>query len=157
METKTLEAAPTAAGLDAGTREPLPAVVVGDRAEVKREHEWPGSLFFILSYVAAVGLGAGALGCVAWGVFTGEPGMAGLGLMLGVGGAVQWRLAKEVEHFSRWGWYGAMVELAAASLAKLWGMAHGNVVGGAMGLGIDLLWMGYFWEFRGQFDIDLDS
>jgi hypothetical protein len=156
MEIKTtLEAAPAAAGLDAGIRESLPPLVVGDRAEVKREHEWPASLFFVLSYIAAVGLAAGGLGCVAFGVFTGELTMAGLGVALGVGAAVQWRLATEVEHFSRWGWYGAMVELAAASVAKVWSMAQGNLVGGAIGLGIDLLWMRYFWENREQYDIDL--
>jgi hypothetical protein len=151
------EAPPTVAGLDPDLRGSLPAVVVGDRAEVKREHEWPGSLFFVLSYIAAVGLGAGALGCVAFGAFTGQMGMVGTGVALGVGAAVQGRLAKEVEHFSRWGWYGAMVELAAAAVAKLWGMANGNVVGGAIGLAIDLAWMRYFWENRGQFDIDLDG
>jgi hypothetical protein len=148
------EAAP-AAGLDPGIREGLPPLVVGDRAEVKREHEWPASLFFVLSYIAAVGLGAGALGCVAFGLFTGELSMAGLGLALGAGAAVQWRLATEVEHFSRWGWYGAMVELAAAAAAKAWSMAQGNVVGGAIGLGIDLMWMRHFWENRDQYDIDL--
>jgi hypothetical protein len=151
----TLEAAPPAAGLDSGIRESLPPVVVGERAEVSRDHEWPGSFFYVLSYIAAVGLGAGALGCVVFGAFTGKLGMIGTGLALGVGAAVQWRLAKEVEHFSRWGWYGAMVELAAASVAKLWTMVQGNPVGGAIGLGIDLMWMRYFWEHREQFDIDL--
>ena len=150
------EAPPAAAGLDPDLRESLPAVVVGERAEVRQEHEWPGSLFFVLSYIAAVGLGAGALGCAVFGLFMGEFWMLGLAPVLGVGAAVQWRLAREVEHFSRWGWYGAMVELAAAAVAKLWGMANGNVVGGAIGLGIDLMWMRYFWENRGQFDIDFD-
>jgi hypothetical protein len=156
MEINTpLEASPAAAVLDPGIRESLPPVVMGDRSEVAREHEWPASLFFVLSYIAAVGLGAGALGCVAYGVFTGELSRAGLGLLLGIGAAVQWRLATEVEHFSRWGWYGAMVELAAAAVAKLWSMANGNVVGGAIGLGIDLMWMRHFWEHRDQYDIDL--
>jgi hypothetical protein len=152
-ETPVLET-PPAVGLDPGIRESLPPVVVGDRAEISREHEWPGSFFFVLSYIVAVGLGAGALGCAALGVFTLEPRMGGLALALGVGAAVQWKLAREVEHFSRWGWYGAMVELGAASLAKLWSMTQGNVVGGAIGLGIDLMWMRYFWEHRDQFDID---
>jgi hypothetical protein len=151
----TLEAAPAAAGLAPGIRESLPPVVMGERSDVAREHEWPASLFFVLSYIAAVGLGAGALGAVVFGVFSGELWMAGAGLGLGLGAAVQWRLAKEVEHFSRWGWYGAMVELAAAAVAKLWSMANGNVVGGAIGLGIDLMWMRHFWDHRDQYDIDL--
>lgn len=157
METRTLDAPPTLAGLDPDVRESLPPLVVGDRAEVKREHEWPGSLFFVLSYIVAVGLGAGAVGCAAWGVFTLNPVTAGMALLLGAGAAVQGRLATEVEHFSRWGWYGAMVELAAAAVAKLWSMAQGNVVGGAIGLCIDLAWMAYFWERRDQFDIDLGN
>jgi hypothetical protein len=156
MEIKPLEAAPASAGLDPAFGESLPALVMGERAEIKREHEWPGSLFFVLSYVAAVGMGAGALGCAAFAMFSGQP-RFGLALALGVGAAVQWRLAKEVEHFSRWGWYGAMVELAGAAVAKVWGMAHGNVVGGVIGLGIDLAWMRYFWEYRHQFDIDADG
>lgn len=152
----TLEAVPAAAALDPVSAESLPALVVGERADVSREHGWPASIFYVLSYLAAVGLGAGALGCVATGVFTANPKLAGVGLLLALGSAVQWRLATEVEHFSHWGWYGAMVELAAASLAKVWAMAQGNVVGGAIGLAIDLLWMSYFWEHRDQFDVDLD-
>jgi hypothetical protein len=156
MEIKTtLEAPPAAADLAPGIRESLPPLFVGDRAETTREHEWPGSLFYILSYVAAVGLAAGAVGCLAWGVFTAEPGLAALGLLLGIGGGVQWRLATEVQNFSRWGWYGAMVELAAAAATKVWSMAEGNVAGRLFGLVIDLLWMSYFWERRDQFDVDL--
>lgn len=156
MEIKpALEAPPAAAGIDPGIRDSLPPLFVGDRAEAAREHEWPGSLFYVLSFVAAVGLGAGAVGCIAYGVFQLEPGMAALALLLGLGAAVQWRLATEVQHFSRWGWYGAMVELAAAAAAKVWSMAEGNVVGGLIGLVIDLLWMSYFWERRDQFDVDL--
>jgi len=151
------EAPPAVASLDPALRDPLPALVMGERAEIRREHEWPGSLFFVLSYIAAVGMGAGALGCAGFAMYAGEPRFGGLALGLGVGAAVQWRLAKEVEHFSRWGWYGAMVELAGAAAAKVWGMAHGNVVGGMIGLGIDLAWMRYFWEYRHQFDIDLDG
>jgi hypothetical protein len=158
MQTHTVaEAPPAAASLAPILREPLPALVMGERAEIKREHEWPGSLFFSLSYIVAIGLGAGAVGCAGWGVFQLEPVMLGLAVLLGAGAAVQWRLAREVEHFSRWGWYGAMVELAGAAVAKVWGMAHGNVVGGMIGVGIDLAWMRYFWENRRQFDIDLDG
>lgn len=156
MEIKpTLEAPPAAAGIGPGIREPLPPLFVGDRAPATRAHEWPGSLFYTLSYVAAFGLGAGALGCLAFGVFTAEPGLAALGLLLGLGAGVQWRLATEVQHFSRWGWYGAMVELVAAAAAKVWGMADGNVFGGLFGLCVDVAWMAYFWNRREHFDVDL--
>lgn len=153
---RALEAAPAPAGLDPALRETLPPLVVGERAAVPREHAWPANIFFVLSYLASVGLGGGALVCAGVGVFGGEPMMVALAAVLGLGSAVQWRLATGVEHFSRWGWYGAMVELGAASAAKVWTMAQGNVVGGAIGLAIDLLWMHYFWERREQFDVDLD-
>jgi hypothetical protein len=156
MEIKpALEASPAAAALDPGIRESLPPLFVGDRVQTTREHEWPGSLFYILSYVAAVGLGAGAVGCIAFAVFGGQPWMAALALGLGLGSAVQWRLATEVQHFSRWGWYGAMIELAAAAAAKAWSMAEGNVVGGLFGLCIDVAWLAYFWNRREHFDVDL--
>lgn len=151
-----LEAAPAPGGLDPALGDTLPPLVVGDQAAAPREHAWPANIFFVLSYLAAVGLGAGALGCAAAGVFGLEPMMVLLAVVLGLGSAVQWRLATGVEHFSRWGWYGAMVELSAASAAKVWTMAEGNVVGGAIGLAIDLLWMHYFWECREQFDVDID-
>ncbi|HEX6368993.1 MAG TPA: hypothetical protein VF006_08670 [Longimicrobium sp.] len=156
MEIKTtLQAPPADADLDPGIREALPPLFVGDRAESTREHEWPGSLFYVLSYVAAVGLAAGGVGCLGYGVFTVDPGLPALGLLLGIGAAVQWRLATEVQYFSRWGWYGAMVELAAAAVAKVWSMAEGNVVGGLVGVCIDVAWMAYFWDRREHFDVDL--
>jgi hypothetical protein len=157
MPIHTVAETPPVAVLDSGIREPLPALFMGDREEIRREHEWPGSLFYRLSYLLAMAMGAGAVGGVGFGVFSGKLWMVGMAVGLGVGAAVQWRLAKEVQHFSRWGWYGAMVELAGAAAAKAWSMAHGNVVGGAMGLGIDLLWMSYFWENRRQFDVDFDG
>jgi hypothetical protein len=48
-----------------------------------------------------------------------------------------------------------MVELGGAAAAKVWAMAHGNVVGGAIGLCIDVMWMKYFWDRRDQFDVDI--
>lgn len=153
--TTTLEAPPAAADLDPGIHESLPSLFVGDRAVTTRDHDWPGSLFYTLSYVAAVGLAAGALGCIAFGAFTADPGLAALGLLLGIGGGVQWRLATEVQHFSRWGWYGAMVELVAAAAAKVSSMAEGNVVGGLFGLCIDVAWLAWFWNRREHFDVDL--
>lgn len=150
----TVEAPPAAPPLDEAFRRTLPPVVVGEKPEVRREHEWPGSLFYILAYVAAVGLAAGAVGSVGWAVISGSITPVGWALGMGVGAGLQWRLAKAVEKFSRWGWIGAMTELGIAAAAKLWAFSTGDVVGPAFGLGIDLLWLKYFWDAREQFDVD---
>ena len=166
MEIKpTLEATPGPAGLDPAIRESLPPVLVGDsrpvaagEEETPVENQWPGGLFVFLSYLAAVGLGLGACmsaGAAAFGLGRPPLEMLGQAAIMGAGAVFQWWLATEVDHASRWGWYGAMVELTAASAAKVWMMAEGNVVGGLIGLIIDLLWMSYFWERRDQFDVDL--
>lgn len=148
-------APPAAAGLDPGVRGALPPLVVGEAAEVPRTHEWPGALFIILSYVFSVGLAASAVGSVGWAVYTGNPGLGVWGVGAGVWSALQWRLAKAVEKSSRWGWYGAMGELSLAAAAKVWTfLSTGEVAGPAIGLLIDALWIGYFWERREQFDVD---
>jgi hypothetical protein len=152
-----------AADLDPGFREALPPVVAGDTPafiagdtpENVREHEWPGNLFVVLSYVVAVGLAASAVGSVGWSIFTGDLDVAGWAVAAGVGSVLQWRLAGAVEHFSRWGWYGAMAELSVAAAAKVWAIAEGNW-GAVVGLVLDLLWMSYFWERRGHFDVDAE-
>lgn len=159
MEIKpVLEAPAPAAGLDPGIRDTLPPLVMGERPEISPEHAWPATLFYTLSYLVAAGLGLGA--CVSAGAAVlglGRPPveMLGQAAVMGAGAAFQWWLAKEVQDFTRWGWYGAMVELAAAAAAKLWAIADGNPVGGAIGLGIDLMWIDHFWKNRGQYDVDL--
>lgn len=157
MQSHTVaEAPPAAAGLDPDLRGALPPVVVGEKDAVKREHEWPGNLFVILSYVAAVGLAASAVGSIGWAFITGDGGKLAWGAGAAVWAVLQWRLAGEVQHFSRWGWYGAMAELTAASAAKIWTIAEGNVVGGVIGLCIDIAWMSYFWDRRAEFDVDVE-
>lgn len=153
-QTATLDA-PSPESLDAGFRDALPPLVVGERPEGRREHQWPGNLFIILSYITAVCVAGSAVGGLGWGLYTGTGWLLGAAAGGALWSVVQWRLAGEVKNFSHWGWYGAMLELAAASLAKVWSMAEGNVVGGIIGLVIDLLWMQYFWERREQFDVDL--
>ncbi|HYR06924.1 MAG TPA: hypothetical protein VEQ60_04130 [Longimicrobium sp.] len=153
MEITSAVDARTAANLDPGIGTPLPALVMGERAETTRKHEWPGRLFILLSGGAALGMAAVALLTAVWGL-NGDANLA-LGAGGGVMAVLQWRLTKEVSRFSRWGWYGAMVELGAATAAKVWTMAEGNLVGGAIGLCIDVMWMRYFWKRRAQFDIDL--
>lgn len=165
MQIRSTEAAISPAEFDPGFREALPlaiaaempALVVGDRPEVERTHQWPANLFIVLSYVAAVGLAVGAVGSAGWAILSGDMDKLGWAVGAGLGAVLQWRLAGEVEHFTRWGWYGAMAELAAAVAAKAWSIAEGNWVGGAIGLVLDLLWMSYFWESRDQFDVDLDG
>jgi hypothetical protein len=153
MEITSAVDARTAPGLEPGIGAPLPPLVMGERAEATGKHEWPGSLFIFLSGGAALGMAAVALLTAVWGL-NGDANLA-LGAGGGVLAVLQWRLTREVSRFSRWGWYGAMVELGAAAAAKVWTMADGNLVGGAVGLCIDVMWMRYFWTRREQFDVDL--
>lgn len=62
---------------------------------------------------------------------------------------VHWRLGGKVGQFSRFGWYGAMFELAGATAAKV-GLFG---IGGLLMSVFELLWMGYFWNRRAQFDV----
>ncbi len=154
-----LESAPSAGlALTAGD------VAVG-RADAAPEHGWPGSLFIFLANLSAFGLGAGAaIATVALVslLFGGDLEMAGLaGLAavgLGVGSYVQRTLADHLSHFSRWGWWGAMAELAAVTLTKVAALFTdpASIGGTGIGIVIDLLWMRYFWERRADFDIDID-
>lgn len=140
-------------------RDPLPGLVMGDAAVGRpRAHGWPGGLFYGLSYLFAFCLGALALVMGAGGLLNGlewplVPMAAGAALW----SALQWRLAHEVEGFSRWGWYGAMGELGVAAAAKLWSIAQGQVFGAVLGLAVDVLWLRYFWNRRADFDIDLGA
>jgi hypothetical protein len=156
MQIKTVVEAPsTALALDE-IRDTLPPVTVGERPEVHREHGWPGTLFYRLAYVMAVGMAAGAVGSVGWAAISGSTKPL-LWAVAGVVGAVlEWRLAKEVEHFSRWGWIGAMAALGLGAAAKLSTFFSGDFGGVVFGLVIDVMWMKYFWENREQFDIDTD-
>lgn len=157
MPIKTaVEAPPAAFPLDEPIRDTLPPVTVGERPEVHREHEWPGWLFFVLAYVVAMGLAAMAVGSVGWAAISGSMQPLLWAVAGSVGAVLQWRLAKAVEHFSRWGWIGAMAELGLAAAAKLGTLFSGDYVGAVFGLVIDVMWMKYFWENREQFDIDID-
>jgi hypothetical protein len=156
MQIKTVVEAPSAALTLDEIRDTLPSVTVGDRPEVHREHEWPGWLFFVLAYVMAVGLAAGAVGSVGWAAVSGSMEPVGWAVGAGLGAVLQWRLAKAVQHFSRWGWIGAMAELGIAAAAKLSTLISGDFGGAVFGLVIDVMWMNYFWENREQFDIDTD-
>ncbi len=168
MQTRTAtDARLDAADLDPAIRETLLPVVVGDTPaavvdlpeERPWDNDWPVGVFVFLSYVLAAGLGLGACvsaGAAALGLGRPPLEMLGQAAVMGAGAAFQWRLGGAVEHSSRWGWYGAMAELAAAAAAKVWLIADGNVAWGVIGLVIDLLWMRVFWNYREQFDVDAD-
>ena len=146
------------------------ALTTGDAAPgmdaVAPEHGWPGEWFVFLTNFMAVLLGIGAAGAMLGLVVTllsGDMRLAGLAALVAVGMAlgcaVQGSLARHVKHFSRLGWWGAMAELALAALTKVNMILTqpGDWGGAAIGIVIDLLWMGYFWERHGDFDVDLLS
>jgi hypothetical protein len=149
------EAAPRRAPDDPLER-PLPSMMMADASTaVRKSHGWPGTLFYGFSYFVAVALGGAAL-MTGIGVLT-DPSPRYLAMTVGGGlwSVLQWRLAREVRHFSRWGWYGAMAEMGIASAAKVWALAQGEIVGGVVGLAFDIYVLRYFWKRRADFDIDL--
>lgn len=157
--TSTLD--PQTPGLfaDDALRAPLPALVMGDAAVRTRRHGWPGRLFVGMSYVSALGLGCTVL---ALGFLVGDSGGALWGkvwqrlLLGGAMGVLQWQLAGAVRRFSRWGWYGAMAELGAATLGKLGlaVLAPFAVPWTLPAIAANLAFMRYFWKRRADFDID---
>ena len=156
----TLNAAAPAPLAENAFRAPLPGLTMGDAAaRAPRRHGWPGRLFLGLGYLTAAGcaIGAVALACVA------AVGMETVGdvwkpaVAASVWGVLQWRLCREVSRFSRWGWIGAMAELAGAGLAKI-GLAvamPATIPSAVVLLAINGAWMRYFWKRRDQFDVDL--
>lgn len=134
-----------------GVEEPLPEMVVGDAAFASpRLHGVRGTLFIGFSYVMAVGSGFSAI------LFAVSGGLAGTNVITGsVWALLQWRLATEVRRFSRWGWYGAMAELAVAAATKLFWMFFLRDMAFVfiMLLVIDWLMLRYFWTRRDQFDV----
>ena len=139
----------------------LPGMVVGDAGlRAPRRHGWPARLFIGMSYVTAVGLGFGILGLGLFLAGNGRdmdllPWVVPRMLLAGTWAVLQWRLAGEVRRFSRWGWYGAMAELGAATVVKL-----GFAAAGAWTLpmvAFNVVCMRYLWKRRADFDIDSGS
>lgn len=160
--TATMDARTAAALADDTLRAPLPGLVMGDAAAgTGRRHGWPGKLFIGMSYLTALGLGGGVL---AMGLFLAEHARGASIyfpwqrlLLAGAWCVLQWRLAGEVRRFSRWGWYGAMAELGAATVTKL-GLAlfaPFAVPWTLPAVAANLAWMRYFWKRRADFDVDL--
>ena len=162
MESQTTIPAPPAAAFPGeGFRAPLPGMTMGDAGvSVTRRHEWPGRLFIAISFATAGALGLGVPILAAFIVSGGlEPRLwVRLGAMA-VWAVLQWRLSREVSRFSRWGWFGAMAELGAASLAKvaMAVVAPFTAPSALVMLAINGAWMRYFWRRRAQFDVDLGN
>lgn len=158
--TTTLDPRAAGAFAEEALHAPLPGMVLGDGAlRTPRRHGWPARMFIGMSYVTALGVGAGLVGI---GFF-----LAGNGrdmnllqwawprmLLGGAWALMQWRLATEVRRFSRWGWYGAMAELGIATIVKLGFAAAGPVT--LPMLAFNIVCMRYFWKRRAEFDIDAD-
>lgn len=152
---------------DAGL-EPAPAswlpLTAGDAAVVRDadepKHEWPGKLFIWLSKLTALAMGIAAVGAIlAMVLDIGPlPGEMWMVATLVAGAVFQYTLGRNVERFTRWGWYGAVAELSFATLAKVAAVIAdpGSFIGGGFGITVDLLWLQYFWVQRRDFDIDLD-
>lgn len=170
----------TTTEMDSGQRidaaaglEPPPAAGLSltmDDQELTREaapkHGWPGSLFVLVSNLLAIvgGLAAVWAGLVALMILaSGEADVGGraalVALSLALGCVLQRALATHVGRFSRWGWYGAMAELGFLALTKANAIvAEPDAAAGAIvGIVIDLLWMGYFWKHRADFDVDIGA
>jgi hypothetical protein len=157
----------------AATLDPPPSawlpLTAGDVARVRDtdapEHGGPGQWFIFLGRLVAIGCAIGAVGstvALVVALLAGEFQKAGWAALmvagLALGSLVQSTLARHVEHFSRLGWWGAMAELSLATLSKVNVMVTkpDAFVGPLIGIVIDLLWMGYFWNRRADFGIDLD-
>jgi hypothetical protein len=148
--------------------EPPPAswlpLTTGDAAVARGaeepEHEWPGTLFVWLSKLTGFGMALAVLGAILAMVLDAGPlrGELWLVALLAVGAVFQYTLGRNVERFTRWGWYGAVAELSFATLAKVAAIISdpGSFIGAGFGITIDVLWLQYFWAKRHDFDIDLD-
>ncbi|HST62799.1 MAG TPA: hypothetical protein VLK84_29100 [Longimicrobium sp.] len=128
-------------------------------ADANREHDWPGSLFIFLANLTAllcvIGAGVALAGLVVDGLpMDGKPWLA---VLFVVAAVFQRVLATGVRRFTRWGWMGAMAELGVAALTELpTSLDIGDWVSSIITVGINVLWMSYFWRRRADFDIDID-
>jgi hypothetical protein len=137
----------------------LPAAMVGDAARpVERRHGVRGWLYIGFCYLLALMLVLIPLSAVLNGS-VGDLRSPLLLLLAPAMAVLHWRLAGEVRRFTSWGWYGAMIELAALVMFKVVSgidEGFGPAVGLVMSV-MELAWMWYFWNRRAQFDIDLGS
>lgn len=136
--------------------EPLPSMVMGDAAApVTPRHGFPGTLFIAFSYMMAVSSGVAFTVSTYIAASYGVLADAGQALFTGVWAVLQWRLAGEVRRFSRWGWYGAMVELGFAVATQLFlaFVLREVALFFVALLIVDAVLLRYFWTRRAQFDV----
>jgi hypothetical protein len=145
--------APPSAGL---------ALTAGDAAgyaDANLEHDSAGRLFVFLTNLTVLACMVGAL------VSTGALFIDGLWLdgeiwmppAFVLAAVLQRGLAKGVGRFTRWGWMGAMAELGLAGLTTIpLNLDAGDWISAVFSIGINLLWMSYFWRRRADFGIDID-
>lgn len=143
---------PPSAGLS------LTAGDAADYAGANREHDWPGTLFIFLANLTAWFCVLGAIVAAA-GLFVDGMPMEGelwMPPMFILAAVLQRALAKGVGRFTRWAWMGAMAELGLAALTELpTSLDIGDWVSSIITVGINVLWMSYFWRRRADFDIDI--
>jgi hypothetical protein len=123
-------------------------------------HEWPGKLFIWLSKLTALAMAIAAVGAIlAMVLDIGPlPGEMWMVATLAAGAVFQYALGRNVERFTRWGWYGAVAALSFAALATAAAVIadRGSFIEAGFGITVDLLWLQYFWVQRRDYDIDLD-
>jgi hypothetical protein len=151
MSTRSADRARRAAMRRAG-RDPLPALMLRQRAPDGLDKAPSASGYSVFVAVLAIGIGCWALGCIYVGVFSGPPRLIGIGAALGVGAVAEWRLARELHHFSRWGWYGVMMELAFAFAVSVWAILRIGILAW-WGPLVVVPWMLHFWQNRRHYDI----
>lgn len=151
MSTRSADRARRAAMRRAG-RDPLPALMLRLHAPARRDEARPPSGYSVFTALVAIALACGALGCISAGLFSGPPRLAGIGAALGVGSVMQGRLARELRHYSRWGWYGVMTELASAFAVSLWAILKIGILAW-WGPLVVVPWILHFWQNRRHYDI----
>lgn len=125
------------------------------------EHGRPAKLFMLFTNLTVVASVFGAVGCavgVVLGLVEGNLKLAALtaaaGVGLGVVALVQRTLARHVEHFSRWGWWGAVAQLTIGAATNA-SFLVGNSSGGLVSTVVNLLLLRYFWRRRADFGVDI--
>jgi hypothetical protein len=122
-------------------------------------HGWPARLYIFLGSVGSVFTGFAAFAAAA-GWFDTAPygGRVKVAVGLALSAVVQRLVARAVRRFSRWGWYAAMLSLAASVVTGVpLELDVGKWVASGIFIVLELLWMRYFWRRRADFGIDFGS
>lgn len=124
------------------------------------KHELPAILFIFLTKLSSWGLAFSAvvyllitMGSAGKAVLPAAAKFAGLA----AGFLFQHTLAKNVENFTRWGWYGAMAELVVLAVAKVGVVARNpeaSWLGAMVGITFDLVCIMYFIMRRADYGVE---